>query len=103
MDEWTTHRTTTQPGDDVPDDWPEDDVTARDVPRPSAGDPIPQPEPTPEPPQPPTPVPPQPPAPPTPIPQPPPPPDQPPVPTAILESARAVAGRIAAHAAERRW
>ncbi|MGZ4138005.1 MAG: hypothetical protein ACXVPX_10610, partial [Actinomycetota bacterium] len=84
----------------------EDHVTAHEAPRPSAGDPIPPPGPTPEPPQPPqppTPVPPQPPAPPTPVPQPPAPPDQPPVPTAIRESARAVAGRIAAHAAERRW
>ena len=63
--------------------------------RPRAGDPRP-PVPTPEPPQPP-----QPPQPPTPVPQPPPPPDQPPVPTAIERSARAVAGRIASHTAER--
>lgn len=61
---------------------------------PHAGDPVP-PGPAPEPPQPP--------APPTPVPPPPPPPDQPPVPTALRRSARAVAGRIAAIAAERRW
>jgi hypothetical protein len=66
--------------------------------RPTAGDP--------EPPRP-SPQPPQPPAPPTPVPEPPPQPDEPPVPTAttpaLLVSARSIASRIAAHAAERRW
>jgi hypothetical protein len=82
-------------------------ATALDLDRPAAGDPQP-PGPVPQPPQPPAPpgpVP-QPPAPPTPVPQPPPQPDEPPVPTAaaaLLASARSVATRIAASAAEHRW